>query len=74
VTHPSSTPPKTQSVLDKGSHFASKAMGACSQEPRAKIFATGEIPGFIRTSNEVLFSFSGDPSVIDPAQNAERFG
>jgi len=27
-----------------GSHFASKAMGACSREPRAKIFAKGEIP------------------------------
>jgi len=27
-----------------GSHFASKAMGACSRELRAKIFARGEIP------------------------------
>ena len=29
---------------DMGSHFASKATGARSQEPRAKIFAAGEIP------------------------------
>ena len=27
-----------------GSHFARRATGACSQEPRAKIFANGEIP------------------------------
>ena len=28
----------------RGSHFASKAMGARSREPRAKIFALGETP------------------------------
>ncbi|MBO5295109.1 MAG: hypothetical protein J6B71_07715, partial [Clostridia bacterium] len=44
VTHPLIFPPKTRCVLDKGSHFASKATGARSQEPRAKIFAIGEIP------------------------------
>jgi len=29
---------------NRGSHFASKATGARSREPRAKIFAAGEIP------------------------------
>ena len=32
--------------IRSGSHFASKATGACSQEPRAKIFVKDEIPGF----------------------------
>jgi len=34
-----------------GSHFASKAMGACSRELRAKIFARGEIPEGGKSSN-----------------------
>ena len=32
----------TLRVAELGSHFASKAMGARSREPRAKIFALGE--------------------------------
>ena len=39
---------------------------------------SGSIPGWVTrersTSNEVLFSFSGDPSAHLPAQNASRFG
>ena len=34
-----SVAPHTEGVAELGSHFASKAMGARSQEPRAKIFA-----------------------------------
>ena len=36
--------PQGVAVAELGSHFVSKAMGARSQEPRAKIFAIGEIP------------------------------
>ena len=37
-------PTQNACVLDMGSHFASKAMGARSRSLRAKIFAEGEIP------------------------------
>ena len=33
---------------NRGSHFASKAMGARSRSPRAKIFAKGETPRLIK--------------------------
>ena len=48
-------------ALCGSSHFASKAMGARSREPRAKIFATGEIlPLFFHSATTpigVVFSF-----------------
>ena len=40
-----SEPPRANGA-NRGSHFASKAMGARSREPRAKIFALGETPLF----------------------------
>ena len=40
---PSLSSRRMQSIRS-GSHFASKAMGARSQEPRAKIFVADEIP------------------------------
>ena len=36
--------PRGACDTNRGSHFASKAMGARSREPRAKIFAKGETP------------------------------
>ena len=36
--------PSRANGANRGSHFASKAMGARSREPRAKIFALGETP------------------------------
>ena len=40
-----SEPPRANGA-NRGSHFASKAMGARSRELRAKIFALGETPLF----------------------------
>ena len=41
-------PRRVNDDANRGSHFASKAMGACSQSPRAKIFAEGETPRNIK--------------------------
>ena len=54
------------------SHFASKAMGARSREPRAKIFAKGEIlPLFsfrYHAKRRGFFRF-GDPCLIEKAKH-----
>ena len=49
-------PPQASALVERsdtnrGSHFASKAMGARSREPRAKIFAKDETPLVIKPFN-----------------------